>query len=143
MPHDDPTATPVTHERQPTPGYEPPEFEPNAQDDAEDDDWLEDESDELPRRPRRRLLGSGGNPVFLALLAVLLIACGFIGGVLVEKGQTSSSSSSASGAGAAAGFASASRLAALRGASGAGTGASVTAGGTGANAGGQTFVGPH
>ena len=44
--------------------------------------WL-DEPEELPRRPRRRLL----TPLPLALLGVLLIACGFIGGVLVEKGQ--------------------------------------------------------
>ncbi len=55
-------------------------------------------SDELPRRPRQRLLGVGGNPIALTLLAVLLIACGFIGGVLVEKGQ-SSSGSTASGTG--------------------------------------------
>ncbi len=44
--------------------------------------------EELARRPRRRLLGTGGNPIPLALLGVLLIACGFIGGVLVEKGQS-------------------------------------------------------
>ncbi len=49
--------------------------------------WIEDE-EELPRRPRRRLLA----PLPLALLAILLIACGFIGGALVEKGQQSSSS---------------------------------------------------
>ncbi|HLM86635.1 MAG TPA: hypothetical protein VK272_10660 [Solirubrobacteraceae bacterium] len=82
------------------------------------DDWLE-EPEELPRRPRRRLLGVGGNPVALMLLGVLLTACGFIGGVLVEKGQASSSSSSASSS-SAAGLAS--RLRALReGASSAGT----------------------
>lgn len=72
----------------------------------EQDEWL-DEDSELPRRPRRRLL----TPIPLALLAVLLIACGFIGGVLVEKGQTSP----ASGAGAGGGGGLASRLAALRG----------------------------
>ena len=60
-----------------------PVYEPVAQ----EDDWL-DEPLELPRRPRRRLL----TPVPLTLLGVLLIAGGFIGGVLVEKGQTSSSS---------------------------------------------------
>ncbi|MGA9285822.1 MAG: hypothetical protein WBV85_10310, partial [Solirubrobacteraceae bacterium] len=60
--------------------------------------WLEESAEpELPRRPRRRLL----TPIPLALTGVLLIACGFIGGVLVEKGQSSSSSSSG-----AAGFAS-------------------------------------
>jgi hypothetical protein len=86
--------------------------------------------EELPPRPRRRLFGAGVSPVPLALLAVFLIACGFIGGVLVQKGQEGSSSSG----GATGGFAS--RLAGLRtgarsaGATG-GTGAS-TAGATGA-----------
>jgi hypothetical protein len=99
--------------------------------------------EELPPRPRRRLLGAGGNPVLLALLGVLLIACGFIAGVLVEKGQTSSSASSAGGA--AAGLAS--RFAALRGASGAGSGTSAgasAAGGfaaSGSRAGGSTTIG--
>jgi hypothetical protein len=88
----------------PAPAYERSVYEP-----VEDqDEWLE-EPEELPRRPRRRLLGTGGNPIFLALLGVLLIACGFIGGVLVEKGETSSSSA----AGAASSLAS--RFAALRG----------------------------
>ena len=59
-----------------------------------DDTWAQEPREELPPRPRRRLLGTGGNPLFLALLGVLLIACGFIGGVLVEKGETSSSSGS-------------------------------------------------
>jgi hypothetical protein len=91
----------------------------------EQDEWLE-EPEELPRRPRRRLLGAGGRPV-LALLGVLLIACGFIGGVLVEKGQSASSSSSA---GTAASLAS--RFAALRGgtsSTGARAGASAGASG--------------
>jgi hypothetical protein len=39
----------------------------------------------LPLRARRRLLA----PAPLALLGVLLAACGFIGGVLVQKGQQS------------------------------------------------------
>ncbi|MGP0100526.1 MAG: hypothetical protein ACLPUT_02755 [Solirubrobacteraceae bacterium] len=77
---------------------------------SDQDEWLE-EPEELPRRPRRRLLGTGGNPIILALLAVLLIACGFIGGVLVEKGETSSGS--AAGSGSAASLAS--RFRALRG----------------------------
>jgi hypothetical protein len=47
-----------------------------------------DELQDLPPRPRRRLL----TPLTGALLAVLLAACGFVGGVLVEKGQTPSSS---------------------------------------------------
>ncbi len=75
-----------------------------------EDGRLAREPEELPRRPRRRLLGTGGNPIFLALLGVLLIACGFIGGVLVEKGQTSSSSSAGCAAASLA-----SRLRALRG----------------------------
>jgi hypothetical protein len=99
----------------------PQQYEPVRTD--EQDDWLED-PEELPRRPRRRLLGAGGRPV-LALLSVLLIACGFIGGVLVEKGQSSSSSSSA-GTAASLG----SRFAALRGGtSNAGAGASGGSGG--------------
>jgi hypothetical protein len=93
-------------------------------------DWP-DEPDELPRRPRRRLLGAGGNPLALALLGVLLLACGFIGGVLVEKGESSSSAPATSSA---AGFAS--RLAALRGSAS----AAGTAGGTpGSGAGGGFF----
>ena len=85
-----------SHVHEPTePAYEP----------VAEEEWP-DESEELPRRPRRRLL----TPVPLALLAALLIACGFIAGVLVEKGQTSSSSSSGSAASLA------SRFAAQRGA---------------------------
>jgi hypothetical protein len=71
----------------------------------DDDAQWPEEPEELPRRPRRRIL----SPVPLALLAVLLIAAGFIGGVLVEKGQGSSSSSTGSAASLA------SRFAALRG----------------------------
>jgi hypothetical protein len=94
---------------------------------AEEEDWLEEPA-ELPRRPRQRLL----TPIPLALLGVLLIACGFIGGVLVEKGQ-STSNSAGGGAGGLA-----SRFAALRsGASGTGarSGASA-AGGAGGFLGG-------
>ncbi len=89
----------------------------------EQDEWLED-AEELPPRPRRRLLGTGANPIFLALLGVLAIACGFIGGVLVEKGQTSSGAAAGDTSGLAA------RFAALRG------GTSGTAGRTGAAGGG-------
>jgi hypothetical protein len=85
---------------------------------AEDaQDW-DEPLEELPPRPRRRLLGTGGNPVLVALLAVLLTACGFIGGVLVEKGQGNSAPSAGAGA---AGIAS--RFAALRGGGTSGTGA--------------------
>ncbi len=74
------------------------------------EEWLEEPSEsELPPRPRRRLL----TPLPLALMGILAIACGFIGGVLVEKGQSSSSSSGGGASGLA------SRFAALRaGASG-------------------------
>jgi len=68
-------------------------------------EWF-DEPEELPRRPRRRLLA----PVPLTLIAVLLTACGFIGGVLVEKGQ-----SSGTGTASAAGGSRSARLAALFG----------------------------
>jgi hypothetical protein len=62
------------------------------------DEWAEESDElELPARPRRRLL----TPIPLALLGALLIAGGFIAGVQVEKGETSSGST----AGAAAGFA--------------------------------------
>ncbi len=97
------------------------------------EEWLEEPPEsELPRRPRRKLL----TPVPLALLGVLLIACGFIGGVLVEKGESSSSSSSSGASGLA------SRFAALRaGASGA-SGASAAGARSGAgSAGGGLFGG--
>ncbi len=61
-------------------------FEP-----IEQEQWLGD-SQELPARPRRRLL----TPLPLALAAALLTACGFIGGALVEKAQTSSGPSAGS-----------------------------------------------
>ncbi len=63
-------------------------------------DWY-DEYDQLPPRPRRKLL----TPVTLSLLAVLIAACGFIAGVLVQKGQQPASSGLGGGA--------AARLAAL------------------------------
>jgi hypothetical protein len=83
------------------------------------DEWLE-ESAELPPRPRRRML----TPLSLGLLAVLLTACGFIGGVLVEKGQGASGSSSPASA---AGFAS--RLSALRAGGSSALGRSASTGG--------------
>jgi hypothetical protein len=95
-----------------------------------DDTWAAEPLEELPPRPRRRLLGTGGNPIILALLGVLLIACGFIGGVLVEKGETSSSSPSG-----AAGLAS--RFAALR-SGGTGAGSSSAGSTSGAAGGGAT-----
>ncbi len=97
------------------------------------EEWLEESPEsELPPRPRRRLLRVGGNPIQLALMGVLAIACGFIGGVLVEKSQSSSSSSGAGAAGLA------SRFAVLRGgASGASdTGARSSGGASGGGASG-------
>jgi hypothetical protein len=96
---------------------------------GEEEAWLE-ETEQLPRRPRRRLTG----PLPLALLAVLLTACGFIGGALVEKGEASSNSSTSSAAGLA------SRFAALRGGA-AGAGA-ATRSATGAPRAGGGFTRP-
>src|SRR5271169_3073876 len=92
--------------------------------DYQEDQWL-GESEELPRRQRRRLL----TPLPLALLAGLLVALGFIGGVLVEKGQNPSS-----GAAATQGSALATRLRALAGGRSRLGGASSSPG-TGAGAG--------
>jgi hypothetical protein len=110
------------------------EYEPDVdyEPDEQESEWLDDES-ELPRRPRRRLL----SPIPLALLAVLLIACGFIGGVLVQKGQGGTASP---GGGTSGGFPS---LAALKGAlPGAGAaGGPSSAGGSGAKGGTGAFPG--
>ena len=89
--------------------------------------WLDDLG-ELPPRPRRRWLA----PAPLALLGVLLIACGFIGGVLVEKGQSGGASASPGGA-------LASRLRALAGATG--TRAASTGAASGASTGGAATGG--
>ncbi len=87
---------------------------------------------ELPPRPRHRLLGAGGSPVAVALVGVLLCACGFIGGVLVEKGQTQTTGNASSGGGLA------SRLASLRAGSGStGTGSASRSGGLAALLGGS------
>jgi len=99
--HDSPAYDPAVQTPE-TLAYEPIE--------DEQDQWAEQPEDlELPARPRRRLLGVGGNPIPLALLGVLLIAGGFIAGVQVQKGQTSTASTGGAPAGLA------SRFAALRG----------------------------
>jgi hypothetical protein len=110
MPDEQPTVHDPAVQEPPALAYEPTE---------EEDEWLDerDELDELPPRPRRRLL----TPIPLALLGVLLIAGGFIGGVSVQKGEESLSASTGGAAASAA-----SRFAALRGGGGAGA-----AGGTG------------
>src|ERR1700722_558138 len=96
MPHEQPTVQKaVLHDGQPQHAEEPSQG-PAYEDYDEGEEWLQ-EPLELPPRPRRRLLGAGGNPIALGLLAVLLIACGFIGGVLVEKGETPSSGATGSG----------------------------------------------
>lgn len=106
-------------------------------------DWLEDEpiESELPPRPRGRLRSSTS----LALFGVLLVACGFIGGVLVEKGQ--GSSSPAGGAGALASRFAALRSTAAGGTSGAqrpvGVGSPFAAGGGGATIGQVAYVSGH
>lgn len=46
-------------------------------------DWEELAEEELPPRPRNRLLA----PLPLALIAALIAATGFLGGVLVQKGS--------------------------------------------------------
>jgi hypothetical protein len=112
---DDASAADTAVQAAAAPAYEPAE-----------DEWLQEP--ELPPRPRRRLLGEGGTASLrLALLAVLLVACGFIGGALVEKGQASSNSSNGAAGGIAA------RLAALRGGASSATrsGTSSTGGGFG------------
>jgi hypothetical protein len=97
----------------------------------EQDDWPEEPEElELPARPRRRLLGVGGNPIPLALLGVLLIAGGFIGGVQVQKGASSSGSSVGAGAGLPSGFA------ALRGGGTSSTGTSSGKSSAGGSSGG-------
>jgi hypothetical protein len=125
MPHEEPATHDTSAQDTAVQAQQTAAYDPSYEPVEEDEGWRE-EPEELPRRPRRRLL----SPIPIALLAALLTACGFIGGVLVEKGQTSSSSSAGAGSGLA------SRLAGLR-ASGAGAGASgVTANGGSAGGGG-------
>jgi hypothetical protein len=58
-----------------------------------EEDWYP-ELEQLPERPRRKLL----TPSIVLLALVLFAACGFIGGVLVQKGQGSSSGGAGAGA---------------------------------------------
>lgn len=103
-----------------------------------DEHWT-DELEELPPRPRRKLL----TPLTGGLLAVLIAAAGFIGGVLVEKGQSGGSSGNAFAA-TASRFAAASRSGGASGAAGGTAGRGAAAGGGffgGAGSQGQLTVG--
>jgi hypothetical protein len=82
------------HESQHAVEQDAPLAEPERTPITEQDAWLE-ESGELPPRPRRRILA----PVPVALFLALAVACGFIGGVLVEKGQGASTTSARSAGG--------------------------------------------
>jgi hypothetical protein len=64
-----------------------------------DEGWYE-EPDELPPRRRARFL----TPVTVVLMLILFAACGFVGGVLVQKNQGGSSSATVVGTGAASRF---------------------------------------
>jgi hypothetical protein len=97
---------------------------------ASDGDWLDD-ADELPPRPRRRLL----TPIPLTLLAILAIACGFIAGVLVEKGQGGSSGTGGGVGGFAGRLATASGRSSVGSASSSGSGFTAAAGGGGTQGG--------
>lgn len=102
---------------QETPIDESPDgYEPEA-----DDAWIE-EIEELPPRPRRKILA----PVPIALFVVLLLALAFFAGVEVQKSHGSSSSSSGLPAG----------LAALRNGAGASSSTAGAGGGQGPFAGG-------
>jgi uncharacterized membrane protein YgcG len=93
--------------------------QPHTRDEAalDDTEWIED--DELPPRPRRRWL----TPLTGTLLGILLLACGFVAGALVEKGQGSSSPAAAAG-----GFRRAGAAAAAFGQSPRGAGGNATIG---------------
>jgi hypothetical protein len=124
--------------REQTPVVAAPPHEPERAELPPAEEWLGDLS-ELPPRPRRRLL----TPAPLALIVVLLLALGFIGGVLVEKGQ-SASSTAATGAATAArlrGFAAAGGAAGIPGGdAGAGAGAAGGAGGARPTSGTVAYV---
>ena len=95
--------------------------------DAPEEDWVDyqdDDTAQLPGRPRRRWWGRGT----ALLLALLLGAIGFYVGVRVEKGQLASSTSTGSSSG----------LAALASRFGRGTAASGASGAASASSAGGT-----
>jgi hypothetical protein len=57
------------------------------------DGWDDDDGDAIPPRPRGRLL----RPLPLILIAVVIAAAGFLGGVLAQKGSESGSGGAAAG----------------------------------------------
>jgi len=83
-----PSATPPEPQQDAPPPPAPPPLPPppGAADTGEG--WYE-EPDELPPRPRARFL----TPLTVVLMLVLFAACGFVGGVLVQKGQQGGSTS--------------------------------------------------
>jgi hypothetical protein len=111
-PHDPlpPVPTPLPHQPPPSRSDVP-------------EGWYE-EPDELPPRPRARFL----TPLTVVLMLVLFAACGFVGGVLVQKNQGGSSTTTF-GAAAASRFGSAA------------SGASGASGAAGAGAGGFSRFG--
>lgn len=60
-----------------------PQIDERLDDAPPEADWEELAEEELPPRPRNRLFA----PLPLALIAVLIAATGFLGGVLVQKGS--------------------------------------------------------
>jgi hypothetical protein len=99
-----------------------------------EEDWYP-ELEQLPERPRRKLL----TPSIVLLALVLFAACGFIGGVLVQKGQGSSGGGGAGASTFASRFgAGASGASGASGAAGTGGFASRFAGVFGGGAGGGT-----
>jgi hypothetical protein len=117
-----PQQQPLTGEAHPQPqaaGDQTLDFEP-----LEDESW--DEHDQLPARRRLRLL----SPVPVALAMLVTAAAGFLAGVLVEKGEGSSSAASGAGGSRLAGRGRAGAAAqALLGTRGAGAGAPGATGG--------------
>jgi hypothetical protein len=103
-----------------------PQAEPIA-DDVAHDDWHDEPEAELPPRPRRKLLTRGP----LALLAVLIAAGGFIGGVQVQKGQQDSAGAGFGGGG----------LPDIAAVGGAGAGAGSARAGAAGGAAGETTIG--
>jgi hypothetical protein len=86
------------HQTQPLPAESAPARDGVAEDYATEQYW-DPEPNELPPRRRRRLI----TPLTGALLGVLLVGCGFVGGVLAEKGQVGGTTAASPFAGRAAG----------------------------------------